>query len=169
MGGGEIGIVIERETEADFPAIDRVVTAAFDRGAERDLVRRLREDGDMAISLVARQDGEVVGHVAFSQMTAPLPAVGLAPLSVVLAAQRLGIGSALVRAGLEAARRGGWEVAFVLGEPAYYERFGFSAEAAAPFASPYAGPYFLALALSDGALDGRAGPVAYAPAFDALA
>ena len=65
-------------------------------------------------------------------------------------------------------RADGWEAVFVLGDPAYYERFGFSVAAAAGFASPYAGPYFMALGLNDGIIAPRTGRLAYARAFQDL-
>ena len=74
---------------------------------------------------------------------------------------------ALVADMLDAARRDGWRLVFVLGDPGYYGRFGFSAAAAAPFESPYAGPYLMALALGEGPLPGF-GRFDYAPAFGAL-
>jgi putative acetyltransferase len=80
-----------------------------------------------------------------------------------------GIGAGLIEAALGIARATGEEIVFVLGEPDYYRRFGFSAEAAAPFASPYAGPYFMALALRPGFALPAAGEAAYARAFSDLA
>ena len=80
----------------------------------------------------------------------------------------IGTGIDSCRAALAIAGTLGEEVVFVLGEPAYYTRFGFSAEAAAPFASPYAGPYFMALWLRPPPAAPASGSAAYAPAFGAL-
>jgi putative acetyltransferase len=77
-----------------------------------------------------------------------------------------GVGSALIRAGIEEARAQGWEAIFVLGDPDYYRRFGFDAGLAARFDCAYASPYLMALALRDD-LPAR-GHVAYAPAFARL-
>jgi putative acetyltransferase len=156
---------IEPEAPDVVRAIGDLLRAAFPSHVEADLVDRLRRDGDLAIALAAIDDGAVVGYVAFSPMAAPFRALGLGPLAVAPARQRSGIGSRLVREGLARARRGGWEAVFVLGDPAYYGRFGFDAAAARGFASPYAGPHFLAHALGEAGLPASAGSIAYAPAF----
>lgn len=158
---------IRPETPADHAAIRAVITAAFARADEADLVEQLRHDGDAAISLVAEADGVLSGHVLLSPMTAPFAALGLAPLSVLPAHQRQGVGNALMHAAIDAARATGAAAIFLLGDPAYYRRFGFSTEAAKPFASPYAGPHFMALPLVD-PLPATHGAVAYAAAFGGL-
>lgn len=162
-------VAITPETADRIGAIRRLLIAAFPTAAEADLVDRLRRDGDLAISLAALDDDAVVGHAALSPMTAPLKALGLGPLAVAPERQRQGIGSALVREGLRRAEAEGWDAVFVVGDPAYYGRFGFTAEAASGFASPYAGPFFMALALGGRGLSVRSGKVGYAPAFRDLA
>ena len=132
----------------------------------------LAADGDLVISMVAVAAEKVVGHVALSRMSvfadgAAVRALGLGPVAVVPERQRSGIGAALIEAGLEEAARAGVEIVFVLGEPAYYSRFGFDAAGARPFASPYAGPYFMALTLTD-MVAAREGRADYAPAFARL-
>lgn len=101
-------------------------------------------------------------------MRAPFPALSLAPLAVAPGRQGAVLGAALVRAALARAEAEGWRGAFVLGDPAHYGRFGFTAEAAAGFDSPSAGPAFQALALG-GRWPARTGAAAHAPAFAALA
>ncbi len=161
-------MIVRDETPADAAAVRRVVGAAFGQEEEADLVDALRASGDAVIALVAEDDGEVVGHIMFSKLQAPKRCVALAPVAVTPARQRQGIGSRLVRAGLARARRDGWRAAFVVGEPDYYGRFGFSAAAADGFETPYPKPYFMALALAPHALDALAGPVVFAPPFRAL-
>jgi putative acetyltransferase len=101
---------IRPEETADIPAIHEVVTAAFGRDMEADLVDRLRSDGDSVISLVAVDvGGRIVGHALFSRMTAPFQALALAPVSVIPDRQGSGIGRRLIRAGLERAAQGGWQ------------------------------------------------------------
>lgn len=154
-----------RPAEArDHPAIREVLLAAFPGPGEADLVESLRREGDTAIELVAERDGAVVGHILFSPMKAPFRALALGPLAVAPDRHRQGIGSALVKAGHAIARGQGWDAIFLLGDPAYYHRFGYDLALAAGFSSPYAGPHFMALAL-DGALPATTGAVHYARAF----
>lgn len=160
-------MIMRDEAPGDIAAIRALVEAAFGRVEEAALVDRLREDGDSALSLVAVDGAEVVGHVLFSRMAAPFPCLGLAPMSVQPGRQRSGIGSALIREGLARVRQQGHHAVFVLGDPAYYRRFGFDAEAARGFASPYAGSYLMVLPLQ-GQLSPTTGAVDYAPAFTAL-
>ena len=97
-------------------------------------------------------------------MSAPFPALGLGPVAVAAAHRRKGVASALLRWSLARAQDDQWRAIFVLGDGAFYGRFGFRPELAAGFGSPYAGPHFLALALN-GALPAAEGTVDYAPAF----
>lgn len=154
----------------DTAAIRNVLTAAFPTGAEADLVEALTRDGDAVVSLVAEREGEVVGHVLLSRMrvSGEGHAVGLGPVGVLPGFQGGGIGADLIEAALVIARATGEALVFVLGEPDYYRRFGFSVETAAPFASPFAGPYFMALALQPGLTLPASGEAAYAPAFSDL-
>jgi putative acetyltransferase len=163
---------IREERVGDAAAISSVHLAAFPTSSEANLIEQLRSDGDIAVSLIALDDGEIVGHALLSRMSVEadgqeLHGLGLGPVSVVPDRQRTGIGSALIETGIGRAQSTGVQIIFVLGEPAYYGRFGFDAKSAAPFASPYAGPYFQALVLADlpQPLVGRAD---YAPAFAGL-
>lgn len=160
-------IEIRDESPRDWRAIYCVVSSAFGQSAEAELVERLREAGDSVISLVADEEGQVVGHVLLSKMGAPFPALALAPVSVVPTRQRSGIGSTLIEGAVNRARNEGWAAIFVLGNPSYYKRFGFDREAAAAFMSPYAGPHFMMLKLSP-SLTATNGELRHAPAFAAL-
>ena len=153
------------ELPADRSAIAALLAEAFGGPAEAGLVAALRADGDLVVSVVAEQASAIVGHAAISPLSGPAGCVAFAPVAVDPAYQRRGIGTALVAAVLDRAREGGAAMVFVLGEPAFYGRFGFSTEAAAGFMCPYTGPHFMALRL-----DGETTPAAleYAPAFGAL-
>jgi putative acetyltransferase len=157
-------------TPGEADAVRALLLAAFEDDAEADLVDALRVGGEVELEMVAAEpDGTVAGHVLFSRLMAEpsIPAVTLAPLAVAPDRQRRGLGAQLVRAGLDALRTTGVAGVFVLGEPAYYGRFGFDARSAEAWANPYAGPYFQALALVPGALDGG-GRLRYAAPFQAL-
>jgi putative acetyltransferase len=150
---------------SDAPAVRALLQAAFGGTAEADLIERLREDGELLLALVAAQP-DVVGYVAFSRLIVEGtshadPAIALAPLAVVPAMQRHGIGAALTRTGLDMFTRAGEALAFVVGNPAYYTRFGFAPADA--FASPYTGPHFMVRRLAPHAPS--AGVVRYPRAF----
>ncbi|AXF22273.1 N-acetyltransferase [Burkholderia pyrrocinia] len=150
----------ERASEVD--AIGRVIVAAFagepEGGQfERRIVDALRVDGALSVSLVAERDGRIVGHVAFSPVAiGGEPAggqqwYGLAPLAVRPECQRQSIGAGLVRTGLDALRRLGARGCVVLGDPAYYARFGF--EPSGDIVFPHVPPeYFLARSFDESAL-----------------
>lgn len=153
----------------DHAAIAGVLTAAFGRTDEAGLVERLRADEDVLFELVAVEDGAICGHIAFSRLWADRFELygALAPLAVHPDRHCQGLGSKLIRAGIERARQFGCHGVLVLGDPAYYGRFGFAAATAGDIKSPYSGlPAFQALALEDNAFEG-AMIVAYPGAFTA--
>ena len=146
-----------------------VLLAAFAGPLEARMVERLRADGNLVLALVAEHAGAVVGSIGFARLAikhgdAAVPAVGLAPLGVAPSLQRQGIGGALVREGLSRLKAMGETVVFVLGDPAYYRRFGFAVWPA--FVSRYAGPYFQVLRLADDAP--TSGTVSYPGPFNDL-
>lgn len=159
-------IVIQDEQPEDALAIRRIVEAAFGRPDEAGLVDALRRDGDLAVSLVAKDGEEPIGHIALSRMQSPSGSLGLGPIAVLPEHQARGVGSALIRAALKQAARDSYGLVFVLGEPAFYQRFGFSTDLAAQFPSAYSGPYFMALFLLPSDL--VPGNAVYAKAFASL-
>jgi putative acetyltransferase len=162
-------MVIREGTPADDSAIRHLNDAAFGGTNESKLIEDLRAAGLVAVELVA-VDPLVDGHILFSVLDViigetPVRALSLAPMAVRPERQRRGIGSALVRAGLQQARERGWQAVVVLGHQDYYPRFGFSAALARPLKAPFSGASFMALELAPGALQGGAGRVVYPPAF----
>lgn len=164
--------VVAVETAADTAAVAAVHHAAFGRPNEARLVDRLRASAHPQVSLVARRAEQVIGHIFFSPVElaaarAGLLAMGLAPVGVVPAWQRGGVGGRLVRAGLDACRALGTRAVVVLGHPAYYPRFGFVPASRFGLRCEYDVPdeAFMALELVPGALGGAGGTVRYAPAF----
>jgi putative acetyltransferase len=167
-------VVIRERQPADDAAIAALNDTAFGGTYESRLVEDLRAAGLAMVELVAGEGTSegttIVGHILFSALSAtlsgkPVPALALAPMSVRPDRQRGGIGSALVRTGLGLARRNGWQAVIVLGHPAYYPRFGFSAELGHRLKAPFSGAAFMALELTPRALTGDDGLVVYPPAF----
>lgn len=163
---------IRPEAPGDVESIDRVNRLAFGRGDEADLVAALRRDADPFISLVAI-DGETIGHAALTPVTIGddrETALGLGPVAVLPERQGTGVGAALVEAGLAAARQRGRSVVFVLGDPAYYGRFGF--ELAPPrglrFGPAMFDDAFQMIELRPGAAATLRGEIHYHPAFDGV-
>lgn len=157
----------------DVPALDGFLRHSFGVG-EAELVRRLCIDGDMVLTMVAT-DPDLVGAAVFSRMAvdvngSDIAAVALAPLAVAGPWRRQGVGEALVAAGHDALAKASWVLSFVLGDPAYYGRFGYAADLAQGFDSPYAGEHLMARPLqSVGMPCGVRGTAAHAPAFAMLA
>jgi putative acetyltransferase len=165
-------LTIRPEREGDAGAIREVTLVAFPTAAEADLVDTLRLQGASVVSLVAQQGaGAPVGHILFSPVTVAGPddlrILGLAPMAVRPDRQRQGIGSHLVRAGLEACRKAGAGAVVVVGHPAFYPRFGFVPASRFGLRCEYDVPdeVFMALELVDGVLTRRGGLVQYHPAF----
>jgi putative acetyltransferase len=164
-------VAIRAERPGDAAAIRAVNAAAFETPAEANLVDLLRERAAPIVSLVATDGASICGHILFSPVTLAGGAgerlMGLAPMAVHPSRQREGIGSALVRAGLDACRRLGSDAVFVLGHAGYYPRFGFTPASRFGLKSEYdvADEVFMALELTPDALRGTGGTVRYHPAF----
>jgi putative acetyltransferase len=158
---------IRAATPRDRDAIRRVEEHAFGQQSEAGLVDALVGDGDTVLELVAVDDGQVVGHVLFSRLhvekgTKKFAAVALAPLAVEPTFHGTGIGGALVREGHRRLKEAGEKLGVVLGDPAYYGRFGYSHGRAEKFESVYQGEALQALAWDEAPETGR---LVYAAAF----
>lgn len=164
-----MNVLTRPERPSDAPVIRRIIERAFaaaahSDGTEHEVVRRLRAADALTVSLVAELDGQVRGHVAASPIIVAGRIStwhGLGPVAVEPIVQGMGLGSSLVRECLSALRAAGSKGCVVLGDPAFYARFGFRQEPKLTYAGAPA-EYFMALAF-DGPVPN--GSVAYHPAF----
>jgi putative acetyltransferase len=161
-------VIVRAARPDDFAAIRACADAAFGQPAEGALTEALRDSRDAVVELVAENDARLVGYVLLSRLAAPADCLALAPLAVAPDFQRRGIGAALVSCAIEAARAQGAAAIFLLGDPAYYSRFGFSVAAAAKFETDYPKPHMMALELAPGALGALSGAIRYPAAFNEL-
>ena len=162
---------IRPEEPRDAVAISDLLRECFPSPAEAHLVELLRGEGNLTLSLVAETDGAIVGHIAFSPVTADGAkfGAGLAPLAVYENHRRRGVAAALVERGLNACRAAGFTWAVVLGEPEYYARFGFRPAAELGLCDEYGGgEAFQVIDLRDDGIPLGAGLVKYAPEFASL-
>ena len=167
--------LIRPEQPGDFEPVHALLLASFGREVEARLVDRLRASGRIALALVADENARILGHVVFSKVVTnaeggEVGALALAPLAVAPAFQRLGIGSALVSAGLERCRLQRQARVLVLGDPVYYARFGFVPAARFDLKCPFPAPgnAFMAIELEPSAFAGVSGMVRYGHEFDDL-
>ena len=166
---------IRVETPGDTDGVYAVEVAAFQRRAEADLVDELRSNAGVTLSLVAEEDGMILGHVLFSPVRVVTPdgsreGQGMGPVAVEPTRQRQGIGSALIRDGLDRLRRAGHAVVVVEGSPHYYSRFGFQDALLLGLECEFNPPpgCFMVLELHTNGLDGVRGKVFYRPEFQAV-
>ncbi len=161
-------MLIRAERKDDIDRIRMINSAAFETADEARMVDKIRDCGIPYISLVAEMEGNLVGHILFTPVIpedkyTKAPIAGLAPMAVIPEYQNRGIGSKLVREGLEICRNAGYEAVVVLGHPTYYPRFGFIPAARFGIISEYDVPdeVFMALELKAGALKSSPGLVRY--------
>ncbi|KFK94859.1 MULTISPECIES: GNAT family N-acetyltransferase [unclassified Serratia (in: enterobacteria)] len=165
-------MLIRVEIPVDAAGIDALLRKAFGRDDEADLVQQLREDGLLTLGIVATDDeGGVVGYAAFSPVDVAgvdRQWVGLAPLAVDASLRRQGLGEKLVYEGLDALNEFSYAAVVVLGDPAYYGRFGFKTAAQYHLHCrwPGAEAAFQVYPLAESALNEVSGLVEYSAPFN---
>ena len=167
-------MLIRQESRSDYKNIRQLNDAAFGSTEESQLIDHLRAEGSAVLSLVAEDEGDIIGHIMFSRVEivgkagAPMPVVALAPMAVSSVHQRKGVGGALIQQGLRILKQRGEKAVFVVGHKSYYPKFGFSAALAAPFKCEYSGDSFFALELQPAWIAGKKGTVVYPETFRRL-
>ncbi|HEP1044506.1 TPA: N-acetyltransferase [Serratia marcescens] len=165
-------MLIRVEIPVDAAGIDALLRRAFGRDDEADLVQQLREDGLLTLGVVATDDeGGVVGYAAFSPVDVAgedRQWVALAPLAVDESLRRQGLAEKLVYEGLDSLNEFSYAAVVVLGDPAYYGRFGFKPAAAYGLNCrwPDTENAFQVYPLAEDALNGVSGEVAFSAPFN---
>lgn len=167
-------IAIRPEQPDDIAAVRAINETAFSQPAEAAIVDSLRTACPDSVSLVAVEDGRIVGHILFSPVVVSAgneatQGMGLAPMAVLPDRQHQGIGSLLVRAGIEALRERNCPFIIVLGHPEYYPRFGFAPASRHGLSCQWEGvpdEAFMVLILDEEAMAGVSGTVRYREEFD---
>lgn len=162
-------MIVRAERPSDRAAIRALVTSAFadhpnSDGRESAIVDALRANGELTLSLVAEENGAIVGHIAFSPVKISDGSqgwFGLGPVSVEPTRQKSGIGSALIEAGLAQLGGSGAMGVVLMGDPAFYGRFGFAHDPSLVYPGPP--PQFFQRLVLGGVAP--TGTVTYAPAF----
>ncbi len=168
-------VTIREEQSADAEQIRIILQQAFGRTEEADIVDKLRQSCPNAISLVGIDGEQIVGHILFTPVTIQakekiITGMGLAPMSVLPEFQRRGVGSQLVKTGLDFVKKAKYLFVIVLGHPAYYPRFGFVPASRYGIMSEYENVLdeaFMILVLYQSAIEGVSGVVKYRPEFAA--
>ncbi len=167
-------LTIRPERQDDVAGIRRINELAFGDTAEADVVDAIRAACPDAISLVAVEDDEIIGHILYSPVlvdttgTSPR-GIGLAPIAVRPDCQRQGIGSMLVNAGNDVVRERDYPFIIVLGHPEYYPRFGFVPASHHGLSCQWDGvpdEAFMVLILDESVMDGVSGTARYRDEFD---
>ena len=158
--------MIREAQESDLEEVFNLIHSSFSNKAESDLVKQLISDGDVLINLVVESSDTIIGNVVVSQITME-PDIGLfcggvAPLSVLLDQQFSGVGSRLMEEAINESRKLGIDALFLLGDPNYYKRFGFTVS---KLKNDYIFEHFQELELTEGCLVNIKSKVTYANAF----
>ncbi len=167
-------IIIRQEMASDHEKVYEINRLAFNQENESKLIERIRESNNHVpeLSLIAEIDDKIVGHIFFSKITivgdSTYDSLALAPMAVTPEYQRKGIGSKLVAKGLEKGKELGFNSIIVLGHKDYYPKFGFQRASKWGIKCPFEVPdeVFMAIELTEKALDGKSGIVQYPDEFN---
>lgn len=165
-------IIVRQEKKEDIEAVRQINLKAFALPQEADIVDKLRDNCQDCLSLVAEVDGNIAGHILFSPAiieadSGVIKGMGLAPMAVLPAYQKQGIGSALVQDGLEKLKQVNCSFVIVLGHSEYYPKFGFKAASSYGIKCEWEVPdeAFMAIVLDELKMQGVSGVAKYRPEF----
>lgn len=167
-------MLIRSEIGIDAASIDSLLRRCFDSSAEAELVQQLREDGLLTLGVVATDDeGQVLGYAAFSPVTLngeDNQWVGLAPLAVDSSVRGQELGKQLIYEGLDTLNEFGYAAVVVVGDPAYYGRYGFEPAARHQLRCRWPGTEaaFQVYKLDDNAFTGAEGHIDFSAPFNRL-
>jgi putative acetyltransferase len=166
---------VRKEKDSDKDNIWKVNAEAFETEAEANLVNALSDSGISFISLLAEEDEEIVGHILFTPVEligddSGLKLMSLAPMAVLTKLRKKGIGSQLVKTGIEKCLTQGFDAVVVLGHAEYYPKFGFVPSVKYGIKSEYDVPdeAFMVLELKEGSLKDKKGVIKYHAAFGSV-
>ncbi len=165
---------IRKEEEKDYKQIYEVNKLAFQQENESKLIEKIRKSKNFipGLSIVAEIDNRIVGHILFSKIkiigASDYESLALAPMAVIPEFQKKGIGSELIKKGIAKAKELGFDSIIVLGHKEYYPRFGFQRASKWDIKCPFEVPedVFMAIELTEKALEGKAGTVEYPDEFN---
>lgn len=168
-----MNITIRKEEGKDYSKVHEVNRLAFKQENESKLIEKIRKGENFIpdLSLVAEIDNKIVGHILFSKIKivggSVFESLALAPMAVIPELQKQGIGGKLIKNGIEKAKELGFDSLIVLGHKDYYRKFGFQKASKWNIRSPFEVPdeAFMAIGLTEKALEGKAGTVKYPDEF----
>ena len=166
-----MNIIVRAELPFDYKKIKEINDKAFNQEIEGKLVDKLREANCDIISLVAVFDNQVVGHIMFSpvEINNEVVGMGLAPIAVIPEFQNKGIGSELIKAGIEEVKKRNYSLIVVIGHAEYYSHFGFIPASKCGLKSEYDVPNEIFMALNFNETKWNNALVKYRPEFAVLA
>jgi len=168
-----MNITIRKEEERDYKKVYEVNRLAFQQENESKLIEKIRKGNNFVpdLSLVAKIDDEIVGHILFSRIKivgdSIFESLALAPMAVIPEFQKQGIGAELIKKGIDKAKELGFDSIIVLGHKEYYPKFGFKRASNWSIECPFEVPdeAFMAIELTEKAFEDKAGTVRYPDEF----
>ncbi|NYT00929.1 MAG: N-acetyltransferase [Methanocellales archaeon] len=168
-----MNVTIRKEEKKDYKKVYEVNCFAFQQEYESKLIEKIRKGKNFIpeLSLVAEIDDEIVGHILFSRIEivgdSVFDSLALAPMAVIPEFQKQGIGSKLIKKGIEKAKELGFDSIIVLGHKEYYPKFGFQKASKWNIKCPFEvhEEAFMAIELTEKAFEDKAGTVKYPDEF----